>query len=131
MRKGVLAFVISLTLASCTSHVSLPSPTPGVLAGVVMAYSSQHPDRAPLAGVTVVVYHQAVSVGGPVQVNPPSPVATTTTDSAGSFRFEGLGNGRWFVIALGQAGGGQWVSYDPATGTEITLVVCTDCPVPL
>ncbi len=96
-----------------------------------MAYSSQHPDRVPLAGVTVGVYHQAVSVGGPVQVNPPPPVATTTTDSAGGFRFEGLGNGRWFVIALNQAGGGRWVSYDPATGIEITLVVCTDCPVPL
>lgn len=96
-----------------------------------MAYSSQQPDRVPLPDATVGVYRQAVSVGGPVQVNPPSPVATATTDSAGRFLFEGLGNGRWFVIALNQAGGGRWVSYDPATGAVVTLVVCTDCPVPL
>ena len=131
MRNGVWALVIAAMLTACTSHTSQPSPSPGTLAGIVLSYSSQHPDRTPLPGVTVGVYHQAVSVGGPVQLNPPPPVATTTTDGSGRFRFEELGTGRWFVIALNQAGGGTWVSYDPARGAAITLVVCTDCPVPL
>lgn len=122
---------IGLTLSSCTSHASPLTPEPGLLSGVVLAHSSQKSDNLPLADARVDVYRQAVSIGGPVLQNPPSPVAMTTTNSAGEFRIEGLGKGRWFVLAPNEAGGGAWVSFDPATGAVVTLIVCTDCPVPV
>ena len=77
------------------------------------------------------VYRQAVSSGGPILANPPQPLATATTDSAGRFTIQGLPAGRWFVLVLDQAGAGTWVPFDPATGAVVTLVVCTDCPIPL
>lgn len=131
VRKIALVLVAGAILASCSSRVSLPSPAAGVLSGVVIGHSSQNNDRTPLANAPVGVYRQAVSSGGPVLQNPPEPVATTTTDSAGVFMFQGLPAGRWFVLALDQAGQGTWVRFDPATGAVVTLVVCTDCPLPL
>lgn len=126
-----LLLVVGTILASCSSGVSPLSPSPGVLSGVVKGYSSLHTQRTPLATALVGVYRQAVSSGGPVLQNPPKPVATTTTDSAGVFRFQGLPAGRWFVHAVDQAGTGTWVSFDPTMGAVVTLVVCTDCPMPL
>jgi len=132
MRKMALLLVACTALASCSTGVSLPSPAPRVLSGVVIAHTSQNNnDRAPLAGAAVAVYRQAVSSGGPVLQNPPKPVATTTTNSAGVFRFQGLPAGRWFVLAVDQTGQGTWVRFDPAIGAVVTLVVCTDCPIPL
>jgi hypothetical protein len=58
-------------------------------------------------------------------------LATTTTNGDGVFTFHGLPAGRWFVLAMDQAGQGSWVPFDPATGAVVTLVVCTDCPIPL
>jgi hypothetical protein len=66
-----------------------------------------------------------------VLANPPKPVATTTTDDAGRFRFEGLVSRRWFVVAPNVSGSGVWVRFDRATGASVTLTVCTDCPIPL
>ena len=131
VRKMALLLVMGVTLASCSSGVSPPSPAPGVLSGMVIGHTSQNDHRTPLANAAVDVYRQAVSSGGPVLQNPPEPVATTTTDSAGVFRFRGLPEGRWFVLALNQSGQGTWVHFDPATGAVVTLVVCTDCPMPL
>ncbi len=131
VRKMVLFLVLGMILGSCSSGLSLPSPSPGVLSGVVIGHSSQNNHRTPLANAAVAVYRQAVSSGGPVLQNPPRPVATTTTNSAGAFTFHGLPAGRWFVLALNQAGQGSWVRFDPATGAVIMLVVCTDCPLPL
>jgi len=132
MRKVALLVVACTALAACSTGVSLPSPTRGVLSGVVIGHTSQNNDhRSPLAGAAVAVYRRAVSIGGPVLQNPPKPVATTTTNSAGVFRFQDLPAGKWFVLAVDQAGQGTWVSYDPATGAVVTLVVCTDCPIPL
>ena len=126
-----LLLVVGMILGSCSSGMSLPSPAPGVLSGVVIGHPSQNNHRTPLANATVGVYRQAVSSGGPVLQNPPKPVATTTTNSAGVFRFQGLPARRWFVLALNQAGQGTWVRFDPATGAVVTLVVCTDGPLPL
>jgi len=131
VRKKALLFVVGALLGSCTSGVSVPSPVPGVLSGVVLSHSSQSEHRTPLAGATVGVYDQAVSPGGPVLQNPPQPVATAATNRTGMFRVQGLPAGRWFVLVLNQAGGGTWVRFDPAVGAVVTLVVCTDCPVPL
>lgn len=126
-----LLLVASIVASSCTSRVSPLNPAPGVLSGVVIGHSSQGGHQSPLANALVGVFSQAVSSGGPVLQNPPKPVATTTTNSAGVFRFQGLPAGRWFVLAPNQAGQGTWVSFDPATGAVVTLVVCTDCPMPL
>jgi hypothetical protein len=131
VRKTVLLLVMGMILGSCSSGVSPPSASPGELSGVVIGHSSQEGHRAPLANAPVGVYRQAVSSGGPVLQNPPKPVATTTTNSAGVFTFQGLPAGKWFVLALNQAGQGTWVRFDPATGAVVTLVVCTDCPMPL
>jgi hypothetical protein len=130
VRKMALVLVVGVILGSCSSGASLPGPVPGVLSGVVIGHSSLNDDRTPLANAPVGVYRQAVSSGGPILQNPPKPVATTTTNSAGVFRFQGLPAGKWFVLALNQAGQGTWVPFDPATGAVVTLVVCTDCPLP-
>jgi hypothetical protein len=129
--KTALLFVVGVILGSCSSGGSLLSPSPGVLSGVVIGHSSQNNHRTALANAAVAVYRQAVSSGGPVLQNPPRPVTSTTTNSAGVFRFQGLPAGRWFLLVLNQAGQGSWVRFDPATGAVITLVVCTDCPLPL
>ena len=127
-----LLIVMGVLLGSCSSGVS-PSQraAPGVLSGVVVGHSSQNDSRTPLADARVGVYRQAVSSGGPILAEPPPPLATTTTNSAGQFTIQGLPAGRWFVLVLHQAGAGTWVPFDPATGAVITLVVCTDCPIPL
>jgi hypothetical protein len=130
MRNVTLLLVLSTVLGSCSSRISPPTPVPGVLSGVVIAHPSQGDHRIPLADAPVGVYRRAVSTGGPVLQNPPEPVATTTTDGDGVFRFRGLPAGRWFVIAMNQAGQGTWVRFDTSTGAVVTLVVCSDCPVP-
>lgn len=131
MRKMAVLVAVGMILASCSSAVSPPSPTPGVLSGVVIGHSSQGANQIPLANAPVGVYRRAVSSGGPVLQNPPKPVATTTTNSAGVFEFRTLPAGRWFVLAMDQAGQGTWVVLDPAIGAVVTLVVCTDCPIPV
>lgn len=132
MRKTALLLAMGVLLGSCSSGASsLPSRVPGVLSGVVIGHPSQNDHRTPVAGARVGVFRQAVSSGGPILANPPQPLATATTDSAGRFTIQGLPTGKWFVLALDQAGGGTWVSFDPATGAVVTLVVCTDCPIPL
>ncbi len=131
MRNMALLLVVGMTLASCSSAASPPSPAPGVLSGVVLGHLSQGGRQTPLPNAPVGVYRRAVSSGGPIQQNPPEPVATTRTDGDGVFRVRGLSAGRWFVLAIDQAGQGVWVRFDPASGAAVTLVVCTDCPIPL
>jgi hypothetical protein len=124
------AFALVL-LASCSATPSAPTRQPGVLSGIVLGHTSGSAHRSPLAGVDVSIFRQAVSSGGPVLQNPPLPVATVTTDHTGAFRFHRLPAGRWFVLAPHEAGPGRWAQFDPATGAVVTLVVCTDCPIPL
>ncbi len=131
VQKRLLFVTLAILMASCSSGVSRPSLTPGVLSGVVLGHQSQGTDQTRLADAPVGVFRQAVSSGGPVLQSPPKPVATTTTNSDGVFEFRTLPAGRWFVLALDQAGQGTWVLFNPATGAVVTLSVCTDCPVPL
>lgn len=131
MRRITILLVIGIALASCASGVSAPSRAAGVLSGVVTGHLSGGTKQSPLAGVHIGVFREAVFSGGPIRVNAPKPVATATTDGHGTFTIHGLAAGRWFVLAMDQAGGGAWVRFDPATGAVVTLVVCTDCPVPL
>ena len=131
MRKIVVLLVMGMTVASCAYKAAAPaSPAPGVLSGVVLGHVSQGKQK-PLAGASVGVYRRATSSGGPIEQDPPLPVTTTMTDQDGAFRFHDLPAGHWFVMVQGQAGQGTWVTFDPATGATLTLVVCTDCPIPL
>ena len=130
MRKALLLLAIGMLVPCCSAQIRAPHPAPDVLAGVVIAHESEGGHRAPLGGAIVGVYRQATSVGGPVRLDPPKPVAMTRTNADGEFRFTGLGQGRWFVLALNEAGDGSWVRFDPAIGAVVTLEVCTDCPVP-
>jgi hypothetical protein len=127
----VLLLVVGMTLVSCASGVEPASPAPGVLSGVVLAHLSQGSHQTPLANAPVGIYRRAISSGGPEQQNSPKPVRTTTTNNDGVFRFQGIPAGKWFVLAQNQAGQGTWVNFDPAEGAVVTLVVCTDCPIPL
>jgi hypothetical protein len=131
VKKIATVLVVGSMLAACSSGVVTSSPSPGVLSGVVLGHLSGATHQTPLANTPIGVYRRAVSSGGPVLQNPPQPVATTNTDRAGMFRFSGLPAGRWYVLAMDQAGQGSWVRFDPANGAAVTLVVCTDCPVPL
>ena len=127
-----LVLVLGVLLGACSSgESSSMRAAPGVLSGVVVGHSSQNDHRTPLADARVAVYRQAVSSGGPILAEPPPPLATATTNSAGRFTDPGAPAGRWFVLVLHQAGAGTWVPFDPATGAVVTLVVCTDCPIPL
>ena len=132
MWKMPAVLLLVLSRASCASQ-SPPSSAagPGILSGVVLGHTSGQSGGSPLAGTNVAVYRTAVPVGGPIMANPPKPVATTTTNDAGQFRFEGLTSGRWFVVAPNVSGSGVWVRFDQATGATVTLSVCTDCPLPL
>ena len=121
----------ALQSGSASGASSSLQAAPGVLSGVVVGHSSQNDHRTPLADARVGVYRRAVSSGGPILANPPQPLATATTNGAGRFTISGLPAGRWFVLALDQAGAGTWVPFDPATGAVVTLVVCTDCPIPM
>jgi hypothetical protein len=132
MAKMPAALLLVLSLASCGSNTPASSaPAPGVLSGVVLGHTSGQSGGSPVPGTPVAVYRTAVPVGGPVLANPPKPVATTTTDDAGRFRFEGLASRRWFVVAPNVSGSGVWVRFDRATGASVILTVCTDCPIPL
>ena len=132
MRKTALLLVMGVLLGSCSSGASSSlQASPGVLSGVVVGHTSQNDHRTPLADARVSVYRQAVSSGGPILAERPQPLATTTTNGTGQFTIQGLPAGRWFVLVMDQAGAGTWVPFDPATGAVVTLVVCTDCPIPL
>lgn len=132
VRRAAAILAIGMMLASCSARPAIPVPTPGALAGVVIDHpsgSGAHP--GPLGRALVEVYRQAVSPGGPIMLHPPRPVATARTDRAGVFVIRGLPGGRWFVVVMNAAGAGSWVRYDPARGAVVTLVVCSDCPMPL
>ncbi len=131
VRKTIALLALTVfVLASCSSGPTPPARQPGILSGLVIGHTSQGSDRAALTGAVVSLFRQEVSSGGPVRQNPPKPVVTVRTDGAGVFRFRGLPAGRWFVLAVGQAGPGRWVRFDPVAGAVVTLVVCTDCPIP-
>jgi hypothetical protein len=102
----------------------------GTLTGRVVAHPSDDPNqRTAAAGIPVGVYTKRVRLAGPLTVDPPSPIARTTTGSDGSYRVTGLAPGRYYVT-FGKAAG-TWVRMPTSGGATANGVVCTDCPLPL
>ena len=138
MRTAVVALVIALTTAACgasgggsSGPLSQPSPA-GSISGILLEHTSAAPaDRRPAAGVTIGLYTRPISQGGPVQADPPRPVATVKTGADGRFVFRHPGSRpRYFVavVSPGPYTGGRWAR---PGGRSVTLIGCTDCPMPL
>jgi hypothetical protein len=114
--------------ASSGGAASTPGQ-PGAITGHVYNFrSSAEAQRMPMPHARVAAYTQRVRLVGPVMADPPLPVKTTMTDTAGSFTLSGLKPGRYFVTS-GTAG--TWVRLSTGGATPITLSICRDCPVPL
>ncbi len=103
---------------------------PGTIAGVYLRHGAdQRQGGRPAAGVPVGLYRRPISFAGPVQVNPPKPIAVVHTTAGGRFAFTGLDARRYFVAAMDHHAYaiGRWAR----PGQRIVLRGCTDCPVPL
>ena len=124
----VIAAGCGATQATVDGPASTP-PQPGAITGHVYSFrSSAKAQRMPMPHARVAAYTQRVRLVGPVMADPPLPVKTTMTDTAGSFTLSGLKPGRYFV-ASGTAG--TWVRLSTGGATPITLSICRDCLVPL
>jgi hypothetical protein len=101
------------------------------IAGVFLQTNSVHPrGGTATGGVAIGLYLRPIRAGGPIAVDPPTPITTTTTDARGNFRFAGLHPGRrYFVFAMGAKGYsiGRWAR----PGERVRLVACTNCVMPL
>ncbi len=104
-----------------------PSAT---IAGVYLRHDAAHADGGtPATGVRIGLYRRPISFAGPVQVNPPLPVAVVRTTAGGRFAFAGLSAHRYFVAAIDHHAYaiGRWAR----PGQRVVLRGCTDCPQPL
>lgn len=127
--------LVALLLSACGHNQQLgtpPVPGGGDVAGRLVSQRSDGSHRAAYAGQRVGVFTQAV-FPGPIMQNPPSPIKTAVTAADGTFAFQALEPGRYFItlVGQGQAVQGRWVSVTADRGASVLLVVCTDCAVPL
>ena len=135
IRSLAAAYAVAALAAACAGGSPEAPPTPGGgrIAGVLVSQRSDGSHRAVESGVHVGVYTKSFPPGGPLMANPPRPVATTVTRSDGSFEFDGLQPGRYWVTIVGQghAVTGRWAVVTAQRGASVVLVSCTDCPIPL
>lgn len=135
MTSRALALIaLTVALAGCgqaTSGGSSGTTTPvsGTIVGHVVSYRSHARKHVqPLPNVRVAAYRRAFPVVGPIMVNGPKAVAHAVTADDGSFTLSGLRPGRYFVVAQSSA---RWVQVTPLAGAQLTIAVCSDCPLPL
>jgi hypothetical protein len=106
-------------------------PATGKISGVLVATTSDHTGvGTPQAGIRIGIYTRPISNAGPVQLDPPDPIATARTDADGRFAIEVPGTrDRYFVSAIDARGyaPGRWAR----PGTPVRLTACTDCAIPL
>jgi hypothetical protein len=135
MRRWVRAaafLVVLLGAGSCGhSTISGSAAGPGVIIGIYGVHSSSSSDVTPAAGVRVGLFLHEVSFGGPAMSPAPEPFVDAVTASDGTFRFDGLDPGRYFVVAMSPGGSGQWVVITSADGARVELTGCSDCPIAL
>jgi hypothetical protein len=101
------------------------------ISGVLLATTSAHPNGgSPQGGVKIGFYTRPISNEGPLQADPPDPVATARTDADGRFTIQLPGTReRYFVSAIDARGyaPGRW----GRPGVPVHLTACTDCAIPL
>jgi hypothetical protein len=103
---------------------------PGTIAGIYLRHGAVHAGGgSPAGGVPIGLYRRPVSFAGPVQMNPPKPIAVARTTAEGRFAFGGLAARRYFVAAMDDHAYavGRWA----LPGERVVLRGCTDCPRPL
>jgi hypothetical protein len=84
-----------------------------------------------MPGVRIGLFLHEVSFGGPVMSPAPEPFVDTVTGSDGSFRFDGLDPGRYFVLPMSIGSSGRWAVVTSSSGATVELTGCSDCPVAL
>ena len=101
------------------------------ISGVLVATTSAHTGvGTPQPGIRIGIYTRPISNAGPIQLDPPDPVATVRTDADGRFAIEVPGTRhRYFVSAIDARGyaPGRWAK----PGAPVRLTACTDCAIPL
>jgi hypothetical protein len=135
-RPLLVACTIAAVPASACGGASISAPRApggGSIAGLLVTQRSDGSHRVADAGAHVGIYTQAFPSGGPILQNPPQPIATTVTGPDGSFAFDGLSPGRYWVTLVGQghAVTGRWAVVTAQRGASVLLVSCLDCPIPL
>jgi hypothetical protein len=133
--RALALIALTVALAGCGqatgggSSGGTTTPVSGAIVGHVVSYRSDaRKHTQPLPGVRVAAYRRAFPVVGPIMVNGPKAVAHTVSAHDGSFTLSGLRPGRYFVVAQSSA---RWVQVTPLAGAQLTIAVCSDCPLPL
>src|SRR5438552_1312249 len=98
-RLLVCCVLLAAVAASCgDKSIQAPAtPRGGEIAGVLVSQQSDGSHRSVQGGAHVGVYLKSFPPGGPMMMNPPRPVRTTTTAANGTFHFERLRPGRYYV----------------------------------
>jgi hypothetical protein len=133
-RQVGAAAIVALVLvagACGRSATSGSAAGPGVITGTYGVHTSSSTDITPTPGVRIGLFLHEVSFGGPAMSPAPEPFADTVTDSEGSFRFDGLDPGRYFVLPMSIGASGRWAVVTSSNGAHVELTGCSDCPVAL
>jgi hypothetical protein len=104
---------------------------PGVISGTYGVHTSSSSDVTPMPGVRIGLFLHEISFGGPAMSPAPEPFVDTVTGSDGSFRFDGLDPGRYFVLPMSIGASGRWAVVTSSSGAHVELSGCSDCPVAL
>jgi hypothetical protein len=122
--------------SGCGNTVAIPSPIgtieAGALAtlqGVLLTSSSDGSNRALRPDAMIGLY----CGGFGLAATEPTVAAVTITEDDGSFEFDGVRPGRYFLTPLLVPAfmGGAFVELDPGQTLYVELTGCTDCPPPV
>jgi hypothetical protein len=121
-----------LVTGACGRSATPAAPAgPGVITGTYGVHTSSSSDITPTPGVRIGLFLHEVSFGGPAMSPAPEPFVDTVTGADGSFRFDGLDPGRYFVLPMSIGASGLWAVVTSSNGAHVELTGCSDCPVAL
>ncbi len=139
MRKLVVSRVLlaasaaALIVSSCgrdSGTGNVPEVPPGgAIAGIYVEAPSGSDDARPVADVRIGLFTQEFNPGM-LMYSPPAPIAQAGTDRDGTFRFDAVEPGRYFVVPVDAEAVvvGRWVTVGADRGASVRLTGCTDCP---